>query len=135
MIDDPAMWPWAVAIGVLGTIGTVIVGIYTARSAKAANRESSQLGGWRDMVKALQEDVARLRAERAEDERRYNADLDLCNRRINGLAEKIEASEQRERALVLWARRVIELMQTVEVEFPPPPVSIHDTGPNRVVDR
>lgn len=134
-MTDPALGPWAVAVAILTALGTVAVGIYTARSARAANRESSQLGGWRDMVKALQEDVARLRAQRQEDERRYHGELDLCNRRITSLGEKIEAAERRERALVLWARRVIQLMQTVEVEFPPPPVGIHDTGPNRAVDR
>lgn len=135
MIGDPSMWPWAVGIALVTALGTVVVGVYTARSARAANRESSQLGGWRDMVKALQEDVARLRAQRVEDERRYHGELDLCNRRITGLGEKIEAAERRERALILWARRVIQLMQTVEVEFPPPPVSIEDTGPNPAVRR
>lgn len=134
-MTDPILGPWAILLAFLTALGTVAVGIYTARSARAANRESSQLGSWRDMVHALQEDVQRLRAQRQEDERGYHVELELCNKRISSLADKFDAAEQRERALILWARRVIQLMQTVEVEFPPPPVSIHDTGPNRVVER
>lgn len=128
-MTDPVAFPWAVAISLLTTVGTVIVGVYTARSARAANRESAQLGGWRDMVTALQEDVARLRAQRSEDERRYLGQLDGCNARISSLASKIDAAELRERALTLWARRVVQVMQAVEVEFPPPPVDISDTDP------
>lgn len=134
-MTDPAMGPWAILLGVLTAVGTVIVGIYTARSARAANRETSQLGSWRDMVNVLQEDVQRIRAQRQEEDQRYRMELDSCDKRINSLADKVAAAERREQALVSWARRVIQLMQTVEVEFPPPPMSVHDTGPNRAVER
>lgn len=126
---DPALVPWALAVSVLTVVGTVVVGVYTARSARAANRESSQLGGWRDLVATLQEDVKRLRAERAEDERHAQEEIRGCNQRITSLAATVDALERRERALILWARRVIQVVSTADVVIPAPPIDITQTDP------
>lgn len=119
--------PWAV-IGptVLTAIATLAVGVYTARSARAANRETSQLTGWQVMTKAHQEEIDRLRSDREEDRQRYISQITECNTKIDALTARFGEVERRERALSAWARQVIELMRSAGLAFPEPPIELTD---------
>ncbi len=135
--DPTSASVWVTVIGILTVLASAVVGIYTARSARAANRETSQLSGWRDMVKESREEINRLREDRAEDEEKWRKERDAeraamaeCHRRIDALTVRFEAAERRERALILWAREVVRIMQLADLTFPPPPRGVNETDPN-----
>jgi len=88
--------PWVIVLSIVATaVATVYVGVYTARSARRGQRDSTQMAGWHDLVEANTAEIARLRAERAEDRAR----LDACEHWRRGVQD--------------WAhRRGIELDET-----------------------
>lgn len=129
--------PWLIPL--ITALATVVVGIYTARAASAANRETSQLTGWRDLVKEGREELNRLREDREEDEERHRKEraedrgrIEACQQQINELRVRFEEAERRERKLILWAREVVRLMRNASVPFPPPPPGVADTDPDGI---
>lgn len=141
--------PWGVILPVAVTaLATLAVGVYTARSARAANRETSQITGWRDQVASWRADVEQLRRERREDEERFESErrADLkrheaereedrrraasevarCHARIDELTRTMEEWQAERREFIAWARTVVALMRDRGLAFPPPPRGIED---------
>lgn len=134
--DLASSWSWL--IPVLTAVGAAVVGIYTARSARAANRETSQLSGWKALSESHSAEIKRLRTEREEDQEDHRQEreedrraLAACHARIDDLTRRFEDAERRERELIVWAREVVRLMLAAEFPFPPPPPGVADSGPVR----
>jgi hypothetical protein len=115
----------------LTAIAALAVGVYTARSARAAGRETAQLAGWQKMAEAHDKEITRLREDRDEDERRYRREISDLREQIARLTARTEENERNGRALTAWARRVVVIMREAELTFPPPPILISDTDPGR----
>lgn len=120
---------WTTVLGILTVLGTAGVGIYTARSARAANRETLQLTGWKDLVTASRAEIKELRAQMEQDDKRHRQVERELTLRIDRLAIKMEASERRENALVQWARSVVRIMRDKNITFPSPPPGVENTDP------
>lgn len=120
---------WTTVVGIFTVIGTIIVGVYTAKSARATNRETSQLAGWKDLVTASRTEIKEMRQQMKEDEDRYEGQIQECKKRIDRLAVRVESSERREQVLVLWIRRAVAKMQEHNLPIDPLPPGVVDTEP------
>jgi type II secretory pathway pseudopilin PulG len=63
----------AVIVGIAGTIG---IPLWKGHRSKAKEQEMTDVVSWKEIVKALQAEVARLRTQLKESERDYQKQLD-----------------------------------------------------------
>lgn len=127
----------AVIVAVLTAVGTVVVGVYTARSARAANRETAHLAGWRDQVESWRKDVEHLRQQRQEDRAAHHAEVvalrndhagELANlrSRMDSLERRYAEARTEIRTLTAYARALITLLRQAGIAYPPPPGGLEE---------
>lgn len=114
----------------VGTLLTILAGVYATRSARQANKETSQIAGWKELTAALRDEVKDLREQQEKDEKKHAAQIETLNRRVTDLTERFEKSEDSRKALAIWVRRVaVPRLTAAQINFPPPPIDIDETDP------
>jgi hypothetical protein len=81
---------WTFPIAVLGLVVSLVVGIYSAWSARKSAREVAELANWPAMVAALQAEVTRLRATHEGDIEHYEATVTQIDTRLTALERENE---------------------------------------------
>lgn len=122
-------FPWGTFILLVTTAISAAVAIYTARSARAANRETIQLASWKDLVTASRQEITALRTQQKQDEEDNRREITDLKERVDTLTRRIDQSERRERALILWARSAVSIMRAQGISFPVPPPGVEETDP------
>jgi len=131
-------------ITTVGAIAAAWVGARTKRWVDQKNAEAAEAAAeleryrldresWQVLVEQWRSDVRELRAMRAEDKRVYDAEIRECRVRIEQLERDRELDRDRIRrmtedlsALALWARAVVQLLQTHNIDFPELPIDLED---------
>lgn len=127
---------WIAVIGAVASIlGAVIVNRYTAQSARAAQRQATEIERTKvdaeaytrarenyDAALAEQERrIQRLQKELDEDRGEHRADMTDCKSRIRELEQARRADQIRLRDLAIYVRQLIAILRTHEIPFPEPP--------------
>jgi septal ring factor EnvC (AmiA/AmiB activator) len=129
----------AVTIAIIGAVASIMAVILTnrvaTRSAQAAQRRTAEIERTKvdseaykrardnyDAALATQDKrIRELTTEMEDDRREYRAEIAECKSRIRELED---ARTQDRRTLVVlaaWARQILVILRSHEIEFPPPP--------------
>jgi hypothetical protein len=118
----------SLAISVVGFLGVIVANRFTSRTAKSAQEitaaaelakaTQSRDDGWRS-------DNVELRKAQSE----YRERIDHLSDRVDSLEDQNRMFLREKNDIIIWARKIVDLLKNSGIPYPPAPPGVLDTDP------
>jgi septal ring factor EnvC (AmiA/AmiB activator) len=126
-------------VAIVGAIASIAVAVianrFASRSARAAQRRTAEIERTKvdaeaygraresyDAALATQDRrIRELTAAMDSDRREYRSEIAECKSRIRELEEARKQDRRTLLTVAVWARQILVILRSHEIEFPPPP--------------